>query len=92
MIKNLMIFECVKRRISEFSFIDQESSDMINAVIFKGIGSKTGFMRSHTQICRIFVVSEVRPKIPVIIAFILCIFSDLSARTIVKELSAIGYY
>jgi hypothetical protein len=34
---SLIIFECEIPTISEFSFIGQQFSDMINAVYFKGI-------------------------------------------------------
>jgi hypothetical protein len=37
---NLIIFEYVKRRISEFSFVDQEFNDMINTASFKGMDFK----------------------------------------------------
>jgi hypothetical protein len=38
--KSLIIFEYEIRTISEFSFIGQQFSDMINAVFFKGIDAK----------------------------------------------------
>jgi hypothetical protein len=37
---SLMIFEYEIPMISEFSFIGQQFSDMINAVFFKGIDAK----------------------------------------------------